>query len=184
MLRFVSEFAIRKIALFFGVSATSVLRWIKNAHKLLQELLKDFNPLVSEKADIIELDEIYTYVKKRKIIVWTAYSRRQKRVIIPTEKEERIEIYLKVKAKTGRILHIYSDANSCYDVAFKKINIQEPHLMTKSETHLIESSNSSIRDNLARFNRKTKRYSKSLEMLKITLDLFLYKDFILNAMKY
>ena len=35
------------IALFFGVSATSVLRWIKNAHKLLQELLKDFNPLVS-----------------------------------------------------------------------------------------------------------------------------------------
>ena len=65
----------------------------------------------------------------------------------------------------------------------KKINIQEPHLMTKRETHLIESSNSSIRDNLARFNRKTKRYSKSLEMLKITLDLFLYKDFILNAMK-
>ena len=92
-----------------------------------------------------------------------------------------MEIYLKVKAKTGRILHIYSDANSCYDAAFKKINIQEPHLMT--ETPLIESSNSSIRDNLARFNRKTKRYSKSLEMLKITLDLFLYKDFILNAMK-
>lgn len=82
----------------------------------------------------------------------------------------------------GRILHIYSDANSCYDVAFKRIKIQEPHLMTKRETHLIESSNSSIRDNLARFNRKTKRYSKSLEMLKITLDLFFYKDFILNAM--
>ena len=61
-------------------------------------------------------------------------------------------------------------------------NIQESHLMTKE--HLIESSDSSIRDNLARFNRKTKRYSKSLEMLKITLDLFLYKDFILNAMKY
>ena len=36
--------------------------------------------------------------------------------------------------------------------AFKKINIQEPHLMTKE--HLIESSDSSIRDNLVRFNRK------------------------------
>ena len=83
---------------------------------------------------------------------------------------------------TGRILHIYSDANSCYNVAFKRINIQEPHLMTKRETHLIESSNSSIRDNLARFNRKTKRYSKSLEMLNISLDLFFYKDVILNAM--
>ena len=55
-----------KIALFFGVSAPAVLGWIKNAHKLLQELLDDFNPLVSEKADIIELDEIYTYVKKEK----------------------------------------------------------------------------------------------------------------------
>lgn len=77
-------------------------------------------------------------------------------------------------------MQIYSDANSCYDVAFNRLKIEEQHVMTKSETHLIEGSNSSIRDNLARFNRKTKRYSKSLEMLKITLDLFLYKDFILQ----
>ena len=93
-----------------------------------------------------------------------------------------MRIYLKVRAITGRILHIYSDANSCYSSAFKKLEITEPHIMTKTETHLIESSNSSIRDNLARFNRKTKRYSKSLEMLRITLDLFFYRDFILNAM--
>ena len=84
---------------------------------------------------------------------------------------------------TGNILQIYSDANSCYDVAFKRFGVIEPHFMTKSQTHLIESSNSSIRDNLARFNRKTKRYSKSLEMLKISLDLLFYKDYILNAMK-
>ena len=55
--------------------------------------------------------------------------------------------------------------------------------MTKSQTHLIESSNSSIRDNLARFNRKTIRYSKSLEMLRISLDLLFHKDFILSALK-
>jgi IS1 family transposase len=54
--------------------------------------------------------------------------------------------------------------------------------MTKAQTHLIESSNSSIRDNLTRFNRKSKRFSKSLEMLTITLDLFFNRDFILNAM--
>ena len=83
---------------------------------------------------------------------------------------------------TGKILQIYSDANSCYDVAFKRLRIAEQHVMTKSETHLIESSNSSIRDNLARFNRKTKRYSKSLEMLNISLDLFFHKEFILKAL--
>ena len=93
-----------------------------------------------------------------------------------------MKIYLKAKALTGKILHIYSDANSCYDSAFEKLDIMEPHTMTKAETHLIESSNSSIRDNLARFNRKTKRFSKSLKMLTISLDLLFYKDFILNAM--
>ena len=75
------------------------------------------------------------------------------------------------------MLQIYTDANSCYDLAFKRMGIEEQHFMTKSQTHLIESSNSSIRDNLARFNRKTKRYSKSFEMLKISLDLFFLQRF-------
>ena len=67
LMMYLNNVGIRKIALFFGVSAPAVLKWIKNAHELLQELLESFNPLVSDKADIIELDEIYTYVKKRKI---------------------------------------------------------------------------------------------------------------------
>ena len=66
LLMYLNNVGIRKIALFFGVSAPAVLKWIKNAHKLLNELLNNFNPLNTEKTDIIELDEIYTYVKKRK----------------------------------------------------------------------------------------------------------------------
>ncbi|MDR0936015.1 MAG: hypothetical protein LBM98_04955, partial [Oscillospiraceae bacterium] len=68
-------------------------------------------------------------------------------------------------------------ANSCYAAAFKIMKIPEPHTMTKTQTHLIESSNSSIRDNLTRFNRRTKRYSKSLEMLQIALELLFHKKF-------
>lgn len=67
LLMYLNNVGIRKIALFFGVSAPAVLRWIRNAHKLLSELLENFDPLTSDKTDIIELDEIYTYVKKRKI---------------------------------------------------------------------------------------------------------------------
>ncbi len=67
LLMYLNNVGIRKIALFFGVSPTAVLKWIKNSHKLLTELLQNFNPLVSDKADVIELDEIYTYVKKREI---------------------------------------------------------------------------------------------------------------------
>ena len=55
--------------------------------------------------------------------------------------------------------------------------------MTKRETHLIESLNSSIRDNLARFNRKTKRFSKTLEMLHYSLVLFFNKKLIIGDRK-
>ncbi len=82
-------------------------------------------------------------------------------------------LYRKVKAAIPRIAAICTDANSCYELAFKRHNVQEAHIITKAETHLIESSNSSIRDNLARFNRRSKRYSKSWNMLDISLQMFL-----------
>ena len=88
-------------------------------------------------------------------------------------------IYRKVKKLRPNISHLYSDENSCYDVAFKTMKVPEPHTMTKTQTHLIESSNSSIRDNLARFTRKSKRYSKTIEMLRVALDLFIHRDMFL-----
>lgn len=81
-------------------------------------------------------------------------------------------IYRLAKAAVGQIAAIFTDANSCYDLAFQRMGICEPHTQTKAQTHLIEASNSSIRDNLARFNRRSKRFSKSHHMLAITLDLF------------
>lgn len=83
-----------------------------------------------------------------------------------------------MRTRINTIALICTDANSCYDVAFNAI--PEPHIMTKAQTHLIESSNSSIRDNLARFNRRTKRFSKSYEMLEITLTLFFNKHLVLK----
>ena len=126
----------------------------------------------------------HTFKKQKRAVVWTAYSRLQKRVIayhIGEGKSAAKEIYNKVKKLRPNISHIYSDANSCYDVAFNEMNISERHTMTKRETHLIESSNSSIRDNLARFNRRTKRFSKSLFALKDTLKLFFYKNFLFKT---
>jgi IS1 family transposase len=117
------------------------------------------------------------------VLVWTAYSRNRRRVAAFTLGEGLSavrEIYEKVKSIIPNISHIYSDANSCYREAFKKMGISEPHTMTKAQTHLIESSNSSIRDNLARFNRKSKRFSKSIDMLIISLELFFNRHLVLN----
>ena len=45
--------------------------------------------------------------------------------------------------------------------------ISNIHIKSKSETSLIECVNSRIRNYLARFNRRTKRYSKSIDMIFI-----------------
>ena len=81
-------------------------------------------------------------------------------------------IYRLARQAVGQIEVIFTDANSCYRLAFERHGVPEPHQQTKAQTHLIESSNSSIRDMLARFNRRTKRASKTQSMLEVTLDLF------------
>jgi insertion element IS1 protein InsB len=90
-----------------------------------------------------------------------------------------MRLYRKTKAAVPDVAAICTDANSCYDVAFARYGVPEPHVITKAETHLIESANSSIRDNLARFNRRTKRASKSWEMLERTLNLFFHRHLLL-----
>lgn len=91
-----------------------------------------------------------------------------------------MRIYRKTKALVKDIAAICTDANSCYELAFARHDVPEPHIVTKAETHLIESANSSIRDNLARFNRRSKRFSKSWDMLTITLELFFNRRNITN----
>lgn len=83
-------------------------------------------------------------------------------------------IYTLARKAAGQIEAIFTDANSCYGLAFKRHGVPEPHTQTKTQTHLIESSNSSIRDMLARFNRRSKRVSKTHRMLEITLDIFFF----------
>jgi IS1 family transposase len=60
-----------------------------------------------------------------------------------------------------------------YDV-YKKIQIAEKHVIIKAETSLVEAKNSSLRGNLARLNRRTKRFNKSIEMLNFTIILFVF----------
>ena len=110
-------------------------------------------------------------------MVWTALSRQSgKLVAFVISSKCAIEtaqlLYGKAKAAVGDILLIFTDANSCYDRAFTLLGIADKLVVTKAHTHQIEATNSSIRDNLARFNRKSKRYSKSLDMLARTLILF------------
>ena len=115
-------------------------------------------------------------------MIWTAFSRNHNRVVAYHIGDKGVAsalaIYRLAKQAVGNISHIYTDANSCYGLAFERNGVREPHTQTKTQTHLIEASNSSIRDNLARFNRRSKRFSKSNQMLDVTLSLFFNRHLI------
>ena len=64
VLMYLNNVSIRKTALFLDASRTTILNWVKQKHSILQDLTQDFQPNISETADIIEMDEIYTFVQK------------------------------------------------------------------------------------------------------------------------
>lgn len=61
---YLNNVGIRKIARFVGASPAGVLRWIRKEHAAVQARLAQVQPDAQAPADIIEMDEIYTYVQK------------------------------------------------------------------------------------------------------------------------
>jgi len=62
---YLNNVGIRKIALLLGVSAPSVLQWIRKAGRdVAFKLSTASNTIKDNIPDIIEMDEIFTYVKK------------------------------------------------------------------------------------------------------------------------
>jgi insertion element IS1 protein InsB len=67
-----------------------------------------------------------------------------------------------------------TDGNPSYRELFE-YDIDTRHVVSKAETCLVESYNSVLRYYLARLQRKTKCYSKSLEMLRLSVLLVLHR---------
>jgi len=64
LLLYLNNMGIRKIAKIVNVSPPAVLRWIRNAHSQLQNEVQPFAAAPDKGLDVIELDEIYTFIKK------------------------------------------------------------------------------------------------------------------------
>ncbi len=58
--------------------------------------------------------------------------------------------------------------------AYGRIIPKEKHVQTKAETFTVEGYNSLFRHFLARMRRKTKCYSKKVEMLKLSILLLMH----------
>jgi len=65
ILMYLNNCGIRKTALFIGCSRTTVSNWVRQAKRELDTIIKNYEPNYSEIPDIIELDEIYTFIQKK-----------------------------------------------------------------------------------------------------------------------
>lgn len=65
---------------------------------------------------------------------------------------------------------------------YKSYSLAARHVVSKSETALVESKNSLIRHFLARFNRKTRRFSKAFDMIFHSLMILIHKDLLLSIL--
>lgn len=61
---YLNNVGIRKIARFVGASPAGVLRWIRKEHAAVQGRLAQAARAEPVQPDVIEMDEIYTFVQK------------------------------------------------------------------------------------------------------------------------
>ena len=81
--------------------------------------------------------------------------------------------------ETNEVEMVCTDRNPSYAEVFGA-DADLKHIVTKSETCLVESYNSVLRYYLARLHRKTKCYSKSEKMLRLSITLLLNKHISLS----
>jgi insertion element IS1 protein InsB len=75
-----------------------------------------------------------------------------------------------------KIRYLCTDGNPVYSYC----KFTEKHIITKAETSLVESWNQRLRHYLARLKRRTLCYSKSQEMLRLSILLLLNKELVLS----
>lgn len=128
----------------------------------------------------VELDELWSFVTKKsnEVWIWGAVCRKTRRLIglIVGDRSEQTatrlwrQLTARLKAQ-GNETMFYADHYNVYPT----IVPPEQLIQSKKETFTIEGQNSLMRHFLARLHRKTFCYSKSIEMLQYSLNLFLYR---------
>ncbi len=117
---------------------------------------------------------IHIFKKERKTRVWTAADRNTRRITAFEVGTGKISILQKLIDKIGEnnLKIVCTDGNFSYEKELS-INAGIKHVVSKSETCLVESYNSVLRYYLARLHRETKCYSKSIIMLTLSVKLLL-----------
>ena len=153
----------RSIGRILGVSHVSVQKWIKKFGQELEELKSE------NEISVVELDEMHTYIGNKKNIAGSGL------MLIELGKKFIDCSFGSRGTETGQKLWEYLEGKEIEKVmtdhwkAYEEFLPEDIHTRSKAETYTVEGYNSILRHFLARLRRKTKCYTKSLEMLKYSV---------------
>ena len=111
----------------------------------------------------------------KNIWLWTAVDRATKRLVGFQIGTRESKYFQKLTDKIS-----YIDAKFYTSDYWYAYNLIDPtkHLLGKAHTYTVERMNRLLRYYLARLARKTYCYSKSLQMIKFSLLLFMHREFV------
>ena len=114
--------------------------------------------------------------------MWLAVDRVRNKVVDFEVTESRSADAFKPLAKRIKNNYNVDISTSGYYAVYNQYIVGKQHVMTKKETSLVESNNSLLRHYLARFNRKTKRYSKAIDMVENSILLLFNKNILMSIL--
>ncbi|WP_319506211.1 IS1 family transposase [uncultured Methanolobus sp.] len=152
----------RSIGRFLGVSHVSVQKWIRKFGSELEDLKSE------NEISVVEIDEMHTYIGNKKYCwIWIAVDRDGKKFIDCSFGSRGTKTGQKLweKLETKVVGEVMTD----YWRAYAEFLPPKIHTRSKAETYTVEGYNSIFRHFLARLMRKSKCYTKSIEMLKYSV---------------
>lgn len=158
-----------------GVSISSISRILSIPKTSVQrriERIKKEKPVFTERRQVYEVDELYTYIgrKSNPCYIMYAINRRTKQVIdfvCGSRNRENIEKIIGVLLSLSP-KRIYTDKLNIFSAVVPGFL----HRTFQYRTNHIERKNLTLRTHLKRLSRKTICYSKSLAMLEACFGLY------------
>jgi IS1 family transposase/transposase-like protein len=157
--------SLRGIQRIFGVARQTVSRWIK-AHVFNLPLLVD-SLLPALKEDVLELDELWSFVckKEQKRWLWIALCRRTRQIVAffigQRDNPSCQQLWQRIPADYATCRAV-SDAWHTYPEVLP-LDLHQAFGKEAGETAHVERWNNTLRQRIGRFVRKTLSFSKSDE---------------------
>ncbi|MDZ8188424.1 MAG: IS1 family transposase [Nostoc sp. ChiSLP02] len=151
------------------VHHTTVINWVREMGNTLPN-----SPEYNEIPEITQVDELETFVgkKKNKIWLWTAVNKHVSGVIAWVLGDRSKDTF-KLLWQIINCWHSYFYVTDGYPV-YPCFISNEDRIVSKTYMTRVEGENSRFRHYLARLHRKTFCYSKSEEMLKLSIRLLIH----------